>query len=89
MSSHQTHHMQTPEGRRISAEGRRRRLAALPAKDAPQVFVVRLAGAMSFGWEIRKFGSFVLSRSQTGFETQLLAQTAGDKAIAVMSASGI
>ena len=75
-----THHLQTPEGRQLSAEGRQRRLAEVPAKNAPQVFVVRLADA-HFGWEIRKFGSFVLSRSEACFRTQLLAREAGEKAL--------
>ena len=84
MSNDQTHHMQTPDGKRASIDGRRRREAALPAKDAPQVFVVRLVGSKPFGWEIRKFGSIVLSRGATGFGTQLLAQKAGEHALAGM-----
>lgn len=75
--------MNTPEGREASAEGRRRREEKLPATDAPGVFVVRLAGPKPFGWEIRKYGSIILSRSDTGFGTQVLAQTAGEKALAL------
>ena len=81
MSNDQTHHMQTPEGKHAAIEGRRRREAALPAIDAPSVFVVRLAGAKAFGWEIRKFGGIVLSRGETGFATQMLAETAGKKVL--------
>ena len=81
MSNDQTHHMQTPEGKQASLDGRRRRVAGLPEIDAPTVFVVRLAGAKAFGWEIRKFGGIVLSRGEAGFATQMLAETAGKQAL--------
>ena len=54
MPNNQTHHMQTPEGKQASIEGRRRREADLPSKDTPRVFVVRLAGSRPFGWETRR-----------------------------------
>ena len=84
MSNDQSHYMHTPEGKRASIEGRRRREAGLPAIDAPAVFVVRLAGAKPFGWEIRRFGNITLSRSETGFGTQVLAQEAGANALKTM-----
>ena len=81
------HHMQTPQGKQASIDGRRRREAALPATDALGVFVVRLAGPKPFGWEIRKYGGIVLSRSDTGFGTQVLAHAAGEKALALTTVS--
>ena len=49
---------------------------------ALEVFVVRIVGpTQPFGWEIRKFGSFILNRSEIGFPTQLEAKTAGEKAL--------
>ena len=64
-----------------------RRLAEKHPTGSPRIFVVRLEGENSFGWEIRKYGSFVLSRSEMGFGTQLLAQTAGETAlVALMTA---
>ena len=82
-------HLQTPEGKRIAAEGRQRWAAKRPPADAPKLFVVRLGAGprLQFGWEIRKFGSIVLSRSDVGFGTQLLAQTAGEKAMTEISAA--
>ena len=74
--------MQTPEGKQASVEGRRRREAGLPEIDAPAVFVVRLAGAQAFGWEIRKFGGIVLAKSDERFATSQEAQIAGQTAIA-------
>ncbi len=69
----------SPQARQASIKTRR--LAAKPPTGTPQIFVVRLSDAQ-FGWEIRKFGNFVLDRSQTSFGTQLLAQKAGEKALA-------
>ena len=84
MSNNQAHHLQTPERKQAAIEARRR-LAAQNPTSAPKLFVVRLIGAQPFGWEIRKFGNFVLSRSETGFGTHLLARTAGEKALETMS----
>ena len=72
----------SPQAKQAAIEARRR-LAEQNTPGAPQIFVVRLKGAQSFGWEIRKFGSLVLNRSETGFATQLLARTAGEQALAV------
>ncbi len=74
----------SPQARQASIKTRR--LAAKPPTGTPQIFVVRHAGAQPFGWEIRKFGSFVLSQSETGFATQLLAQKAGENALASLAA---
>ena len=81
MSNGRTHHMQTPEGKRHSAEARRHASAQRPATSAPEVFVVRLASSKPYGWQIRKFGSFVLSRSAAGYATELQARTAGENAL--------
>ena len=69
----------SPEAKQAAIETRRRNLAKNPPSKL-QVFVVRLADAQ-FGWEIRKFGSLVLDRSETGFGTQLLALEAGKWAL--------
>ena len=51
----------------------------------PTIFVVRLAGPnQPFGWEIRKFGSFLVSKSDKGFRTQSEAQTEGEKALVTL-----
>ncbi len=87
MPEQKSYHMNTLEGRKASAAGRRRALAEKPPRDAPRLFVVRLGAGptLCYGWEIRKFGSIVLNRSETSFETQLLAQMAGEKALTTMS----
>lgn len=56
---------------------------------APRLFVVRLgAGSnLRFGWEIRKFGSFVLSKSGKGYATQAEAEAAGQEALESMTIS--
>ena len=74
----------SPEARQAAFDTRQRLAAAKSPAGSPQMFVVRFAGPQPFGWEIRKFGSFVLSRSETGFRTVLLAQTAGEQALAVL-----
>ena len=81
MSKEQTQHVNTIDGRKASLEARRRWIAERRDAGAPVVFVVRLAGSMPFGWEIRKFGAIVLRRSETGFKTQLMARSAGEKAM--------
>ena len=60
-----------------------RLLNAKQPTGTPEIFVVRHANTQ-FGWEIRKFGNFVLDRSQSSFETQLLAQKAGETALAAL-----
>ena len=76
----------TIEQRQKALVTRQLKAAAQPPKDAPQLFIVRLGPDQNlwFGWEIRKFGSIVLSRSETGFETQVLAQTAGEKVLTTL-----
>ncbi len=55
---------------------------------ALEVFVVRMVGpTQPFGWEIRKFGSFIVNRSEMGFPTQLEAKTAGEKALVGLSST--
>ena len=76
----------SPQARRAAVEVRRR-LAAQNPRGAPQVFVVRLDDPKRFGWEIRKFGGLVLTRSETGFGTQLLALEAGKRALTELAAA--
>lgn len=89
MPEQKTHRMNTPEGREASAAGRRRALAEKPPRDTPRLFIVRLGAGptLCYGWEIRKFGSIVLSKSEAGFATQLEAETAGQEVLWSMSAS--
>lgn len=48
-----------------------------------KVFVVRLPPpSMGFRWEIRRFGSLVLSRSETEYPTSAEAKAAGEAAMA-------
>ena len=77
----------SPQARQAAIEARRRLAAAKSPTGSPQMFVVRFAGPQAFGWEIRRFGGFVLSRSETGFRTLLLAQTAGEQALAFLVSS--
>ena len=83
MSGDQIHHMQISESKSTSAEGRRRWTAERLSRAAPRLFVVRLGAgpALRFGWEIRKFGNFVLSKSEAGFATLLEAEIAGEKVL--------
>ena len=76
----------SPQAKRAAIEARRR-LAEQSPPGAPQVFVVRLAGTQPFGWEIRKFGSIILSRSETGFGTQAIARTAGEEALTALTSA--
>ena len=47
------------------------------------VFAVRLPPpSTGFGWEIRRFGSFVLSRSEAEFRSSAEALAAGMKTLA-------
>ena len=64
----------------------RRAKAMIPQDStAPQVFIVRLASfPMPFGWEIRRFGGLVLSRSDMGFPSMASARSAGEGTLAVM-----
>ena len=53
------------------------------AEAARMVFAVRLPPpSKAFGWEIRRFGSFVLSRSETEYATSAAAKVAGEAAMA-------
>ena len=86
MRTDRTHHMLTPEGVEAASKARRRQLAERPDVKAPQVFIVRLAVDHRFGWEIRRFGNFVLSCSIETYGSPMLAKTAGERALADMVA---
>ena len=78
----------SPQARQAAAETRRRRFAEQAPRDALGIFVVRIVGpTQPFGWEIRKFGSFIVSRSDKGFATQLEAKTAGEKALIALTSA--
>ena len=89
MAEQKTHHMSTSDGRDASAAGRRRALTEKPPRGAPRLFIVRLGAGptLRFGWEIRRFGSFVLSKSGEGYATQPEAKDAGQKALESMLVS--
>lgn len=74
----------SPQARQAAIEKRRRVREEQPPKGTPSLFVVRLAVDHQFGWEIRRFGSIVLSRSDDGFATRSEAQVAGQEALATM-----
>ena len=78
----------SPQARQAAAETKRRLCEEKSPVGAPKVFVVRMVGPRQpFGWEIRKFCSFIVSRSDKGFTTQLEAQTAGEKALVALIAA--
>ena len=75
----------TSAARKAGLEARRE--AAVLKKDlmTPALFVVRQSDqSQLFGWEIRRFGGVLLNRSETGYDTQSQAQTAGEKTLAAM-----
>ena len=80
----ETSHLLTRARIAAATESRRLHYANRPKVEAPQVFVVRLAVDNRFGWEIRRFGNFVLSRSVETYGTAMLAETAGKTALADM-----
>ena len=76
----------SPQARQAAAEKRRRRFEEQPPKGAPEIFVVRMVRPKQpFGWEIRKYGSFVVRKSDNCFATQAEAQAAGEKALAALA----
>lgn len=73
--------------RAAAVEGRRRKREAAPSMDTPDVFVVRLSGAvLQFGWEIRRFGAVVLDKSCANYSTTGDAYEAGREALSARSA---
>ncbi len=75
-------HRFTAAARAAAMEARRRRQENSLPKDTPEVFAVRLPLAgMTFGWEIRRFGSVVLARGAETFETAAEARVAGEAAL--------
>ena len=66
-----------------AAEARQKAFDQRREETIRKVFVVRLPPpSTGFGWEIRRFGSLVLSRSETEFATSAEAKAAGDAAMA-------
>ena len=60
---------------------------AVSKKDlmTPALFVVRQSGqGQLLGWQIRRFGGILLSRSETGYATSFLARSAGEAALTTM-----
>ena len=65
---------------------KRRELAELKTIVAVEVFVVRCpAPSLLYGWEIRKFGSIVLIRSEIEFPTSSSARIAGEEALSAVT----
>ena len=81
MVNGQTNPMRTLKGIAAAKEARRLHYANRPEVGAPQVFIVRLAVDHRFGWEIRRFGNIVLSRSFETYGSPMLAKTAGERAL--------
>ena len=86
MVNSQTNPMRTLEGIAAAKESRRLHYANRPDVGAPQVFIVRFAVDHRFGWEIRRFGNIVLSRSVETYGSPMLAKTAGERALVAMAA---
>ena len=66
-----------------------RRAKAMVPHDStsPQVFITRFATfPMPFGWEIRRFGGLVLSRSPMGFPSMASARSAGEETLTALVA---
>ena len=87
MSDDRKHRTFSPQARQAAAIARQQWAAEKPAFDALAVFVVRLGHNLRFGWEIRKFGSMILSRSDEGFASLSEARIAGEKALVSMISS--
>lgn len=69
-----------------AAKVRRRNFEEQLPKGAPGIFVVRRVGlTQAFGWEIRRYGSFVVSRGDEGSATQVDVRAAGEKALTALS----
>ena len=75
----------TEAARAAGIAKRRENASKLKETSHVLVFVVRSTDiGKPFGWEVRKFGGIVLSRSGEGFGSQSEAQAAGEKALAVL-----
>ena len=62
-----------------ACEGRKRSISQRREDALQQVFAVRLPPpSTGYGWEIRRFGSFVLKRGTDRFDTAAEAKAAGD-----------
>ena len=76
----------TEAARAAAAEAKRLKRENAVPRDTPAVFVVRVPPANKmFGWEIRRFGSLVLTRSEDRFTTAADARAAGEAALAKRS----
>jgi hypothetical protein len=72
-----------PSTQKRARENRKKAFVQRRAEVLQKVFAVRLPPpSVGFGWEIRRFGSFVLSRSETEFPTSAEAKAAGEAALA-------
>lgn len=75
----------TDASRAAAKISNRKRMEMRGVVDTPEVFVVRLPiSGLSFVWEIRRFGGFVLSRSQVVFTDLSDARSAGERALSDM-----
>lgn len=75
----------TKAARTAALQVRREKAVAKEDLTRPALFVVRQTpSSQRFGWEIRRFGGVLLSRSEAGYDTQSQAQTAGARTLAAM-----
>lgn len=58
----------------------RRQGADRQPASTPRLFIVRFLGSPRFEWQIRKFGSVIVSRSEQGFSSEDQARAAGETA---------
>ena len=75
--------LNSPEVQDRAGEARRKSVENRRAEALQKVFAVRLPPpSTGYGWEIRRFGSIVLSRSEAEFPTSAEAKVAGEAAMA-------
>ena len=75
----------TPAARKAGLEARRENAVSKQDLMTPAMFVVRQSGRNQlYGWEIRRYGGVLLSRSESGYATALLARSAGEAALTAM-----
>lgn len=79
---HQSTRRHFTEAARAAAQAKRQDLARHPRdKHAPELFVVRpTPTSTAYGWETRRYGSLVLTRSPAHYETVAGARAAGELA---------
>lgn len=76
----------TEKARAALVEARRRSRDNHGLKPALEVFVTRLSGQTSYGWQIRQFGGVIIEEGRASFGTSEEAKAEGERALAARSA---